>query len=308
MPEPIRVSPSTPSQTNRAGTYTVKPGDTLSTIAKNQLGDSSRWPEIMSLNKGILSAPEKLGAGMVLSLPAGTGHPAQVAQTTRPAQTPASPQVQQPTTPPVRPNSVDGFDRVVSLTFDDGPHPVNTPRVLEILKQHDVKATFFVTGQAALKYPDLIKRIVAEGHAIGNHTFTHADLSKLSPDQAKAEFDKTQAAIDKALGQHYEISMVRPPYGAGGKTTRAAMGPNQHMVLWNVDSNDWRYRNDDAKIMANIFEGSESVHARGGVILFHDIHPQTVRILDDVLSKLQKGGFDIQRTDATIGRKNPVII
>jgi len=210
------------------------------------------------------------------------------------------------TTTPVKPGGVDSFKRNVNLTFDDGPHPVNTPRVLDILKQHDVKAVFFVTGQGVEAHPELIRKIVAEGHALGNHTFTHADLSKLTPDQAKAEFARTQAAIDKALGYHYELTMVRPPYGAGSSVARAA-APGKDIVLWNVDSNDWRYRNDDAKIMANVFEGAESVHARGGTILFHDIHPQTVRILDDVISKLQKEGFNIERTDAALARKHAPI-
>ncbi len=207
---------------------------------------------------------------------------------------------------PARPGPVDSFKRSVNLTFDDGPHPVNTPRVLDILERHGVKATFFVTGQGAAAHPELIRKIVAGGHALGNHTYTHADLSKLTPEQAKAEFDKTQAAIDKALGYHYELKLVRPPYGAGSKVARAA-APNQTIVLWNVDSNDWRYRNDDAKIMANVFEGSESVHARGGTILFHDIHPQTVRILDDVIARLQREGFNIERTDTALERKRSPI-
>jgi len=306
MPGPVSNSPSvTPVAAGKtAGTYTVQSGDTLSKIAKNLLGDSSRWPEIMNLNKGVLSAPEKLKIGMTLTLPTGAKPATPAVATTT---TPVAPQPQKPvTTPAVTPNKTDKFEKVVSLTFDDGPHPVNTPRVLDILKKHDVKGTFFVTGQGVEKQPELIRRIVAEGHALGNHTYTHANLSKLTPAQAKVEFDKTQAAIDKALGYHYELTMVRPPYGAGPSVAKAA-APNQAIVLWNVDSNDWRYKNDDAKIMENIFAGSNSVHARGGTILMHDIQPQTVRVLDDVISRLQREGFDIQRTDATLAKKKPVI-
>ncbi|MGC4122247.1 MAG: polysaccharide deacetylase family protein [Myxococcales bacterium] len=227
---------------------------------------------------------------MKLTLPTGATAPqAPATQTTT-----TQPQKPATTTPAVTPNKTDGFHKVVNLTFDDGPHPVNTPRVLDILKQHGVKATFFCTGEGIQKNPELIKRIIAEGHDIGNHTFTHANLSKLTPAQAKAELDKTQAALDKVLGYHYPMSTVRPPYGAGPAIAKQAMEPGQKMVLWNVDSNDWRYKNDDAKIFANIFEGANSVHARGGTILMHDIQPQTVRVLDEVIGRLQKQGFDIQ--------------
>jgi len=182
---------------------------------------------------------------------------------------------------------------------------VNTPKVLETLKKFGVKATFFVTGEGALKHPELIRQILAEGHQIGNHTFDHANLSKLSKDQITSELDRTQAAIDKAVGHHYEMTMIRPPYGAGGPNLKAAAG-GKDVVLWNVDSNDWRYKNEDAKIIANIFEGSESVRARGGTILMHDIHPQTVRVLDGVIDRLQREGYDIQRTDEILAAKrNP---
>lgn len=304
MPGPVTNTPNVAPVTggkSAAGTYTVQSGDTLSKIAKNLLGSAARWPEIMNLNKGILSAPEKLRVGMVLTLPTGA------APTTTPTAPTTTPTTTKPTTTPaVTTGKTDKFEKVVSLTFDDGPHPVNTPRVLDILKRHGVKATFFVTGQGVEKQPELIRRIVAEGHALGNHTYTHANLSKLTPAQAKVEFDKTQAAIDKALGYHYELTMCRPPYGAGPSVARAA-APNQTVVLWNVDSNDWRYKNDDAKIMANIFAGANSVHARGGTILMHDIQPQTVRVLDEVIGRLQREGFDIQRTDATLGKKKPAI-
>lgn len=296
MPDPIRTSPtSLPNAKASGASYAVKPGDTLYKIAQSALGDGNRWQEILNLNKGILPSPERLGVGMVLALPTGAVPPA------APEKKPEAPKPSAPA------SSVDRFEKVVSLTFDDGPQPVNTPRVLDILKAHGVKGTFFVTGANAEKYPELIKRIVAEGHALGNHTYTHANLSKCTAAQAKAEFDRCQAAIDKALGAHYDLKLVRPPYGATGPQVKAALAPGQQIVLWNVDSNDWRYAKDDQKIFQNIFEGAYGVHARGGTILFHDIHPQTVRVLDEVISRLQRSGFDIQRTDAALGAKRPAI-
>lgn len=215
-----------------------------------------------------------------------------------------------PSGPPVAPSRspglfhTDAFKGKVALTFDDGPHPVNTPKVLDILKKHKVKATFFVTGQNAKRYPELIKRMVKEGHTIGNHSYDHANLSKMGPAQVRADLRRTQQAVDEALGRHYEIDQFRPPYGATNETVKeAARGEKDFNILWNVDSNDWRYTNNDAAIMKNIFEGTSSVYARGGVILFHDIHPQSVRVLDDVIARLQKEGFDIQKTDRLIGEK-----
>lgn len=198
----------------------------------------------------------------------------------------------------------DRFNKTVALTFDDGPHPVNTPKVLDILEQYDVKATFFVTGENAQKYPELVRRIVAEGHTIGHHSWDHDDLRRTSPSQIRAELRRTQQAVGAALGRPYEIDQFRPPYGAMNDGVKQAVrDENDLAIMWNVDSLDWKFRNDDAKILQQVFEGSSSVYARGGVVLFHDIHPQTVRVLDDVIVRLKSEGFDIQKTDRLIGQK-----
>lgn len=189
----------------------------------------------------------------------------------------------------------------VTLTFDDGPHPVNTPKVLDTLKQFDAQATFFVTGEHAAQNPKLLQRIVAEGHTLGYHTYDHANLSKLTPAQISQDMKKTQAAIDQALGYHYELKLVRPPYGAGADRVKQA-APDKQVVLWNVDSNDWRFRKDDAQILKQVFEGANSVHARGAsILLMHDIHPQTTRVLGETLQRLRDGGYDIQNAGQFFG-------
>ncbi len=224
---------------------------------------------------------------------------------------PQPPPTPKPPAPPTQPDAVmrglfysDKFVGRAALTFDDGPHPVNTPKVLDILKQYNVKGTFFVTGVNAQKYPDLIKRIVKEGHSLGNHSWDHKDLAKLNATEVKADLAKAQAAVDKALGYHYELEQFRPPYGSMDVEVKEVARKNADAaVLWNVDSNDWRYKNDDKKILANVFEGANSIYARGGVILFHDIHPQTVRVLDDVIARLQKENFKIEKSEAFLQRK-----
>src|SRR5690606_16810957 len=140
--------------------------------------------------------------GMVLKLPTG----AVDAPTTPAPSEPLKPAPAKPApTTPKAGEAVQGlyysdrFEKQVALTFDDGPHPVNTPQVLDILKEYGVKGTFFVTGNNAERYPALIKRIVDEGHTLGNHTFGHPDLAKLSEADVLNELARTQRAVDKAL-------------------------------------------------------------------------------------------------------------
>lgn len=308
-PAPTEATATAKAPAASAKTYTVQPGDTLYAIARKTLGDGGRYAEIQALNSDILPDANKLSVGMVLKLPTGAAATPTTPAPTAPAPTKPAPAKPAPSGP--KPGEAvqglyynDRFEKQVALTFDDGPHPVNTPQVLDILKEYGVKGTFFVTGNNAERYPELIKRIVAEGHTLGNHTFAHPDLAKLSEADVLNELARTQRAVDKALGKHYELEQVRPPYGSMDAEVKSAIAKNDDTaILWNVDSNDWRFKNDDAKILDNIFAGSSSVYVRGGVILFHDIHPQTVRVLDDVIARLQKEKFTITTTEAFLDQK-----
>lgn len=102
----------------------------------------------------------------------------------------------------------------IALTFDDGPDPHSTPRILATLRQRHVKATFFVVGSRVEEHPGLVRQIVKEGHAIGNHSYDHADMSLLIPGQIRLELQCTQKAVDGALGYHYRMALMRPPYGS----------------------------------------------------------------------------------------------
>jgi peptidoglycan/xylan/chitin deacetylase (PgdA/CDA1 family) len=101
----------------------------------------------------------------------------------------------------------------VALTFDDGPDPRTTPRILATLRRHDVKATFLLVGSQVERHPALLRRLVEEGHTIGNHSYDHADMSYLTPGQIRLELQRTQKAVDKSLGYHYQMTIMRPPYG-----------------------------------------------------------------------------------------------
>src|SRR6266850_4703054 len=100
----------------------------------------------------------------------------------------------------------------IAMTFDDGPHPVLTPRLLDVLKARGIKATFFLIGQNAAEYPDIVRRIAAEGHEIGNHTWNHPQLTKLSPAALREEIDRTSSTIAEIIGK--PLLVMRPPYGA----------------------------------------------------------------------------------------------
>lgn len=126
----------------------------------------------------------------------------------------------------------------VALTFDDGPDVYYTSQILDILKQNKVKATFFIIGTRAQTHPEMIRRIVREGHSIGNHTWNHSNLSKLSPERVKEEVQKTEQVLYNITG--FKTAMFRPPYGAASaRTTSEISSLGYNIVNWSVDTRDW---------------------------------------------------------------------
>ena len=124
--------------------------------------------------------------------------------------------------------------RKIALTFDDGPHPYYTEQLLDGLKERNVRATFFVTGEHAELYPDIIERMKEEGHLIGNHTYSHMQLKTGSLDAFKEELVKTNEIISGITGE--EVLFVRPPYGTWEKSLEAEL--NMFPVLWTIDPLD----------------------------------------------------------------------
>ena len=169
---------------------------------------------------------------------------------------------------------------VVYLTFDDGPHPTYTLQVLDILARHDARATFFVLGSLAEHYPDLVARIVSEGHTVANHSWNHGNLAGLP----HSSFDDTIGHTQAVLGDH-ATPCLRPPYGSIDAFTRewaAALGLN--LVLWTVDTNDWRRPGAQA-IADRIVQGATDE----AIILMHDAggnRTQTVQGLELALNRL----------------------
>ena len=182
--------------------------------------------------------------------------------------------------------SVVGKGPYVAMTFDDGPHPTRTPRLLDILLARNIKATFFTVGTNAGLYPQILQRMVNEGHEIGNHTQTHPDLSTLSDAQVRAELDSCHAAIVAATG--VAPVLMRPPFGALTQAQRVWI-PQEYgyrTVFWDVDPLDWQQ--PGAGIVADRIVPAVG---NGSVVLSHDIHSGTIDAMPLVLDRLLAKGY-----------------
>ncbi|PTX95054.1 polysaccharide deacetylase family protein [Spartobacteria bacterium LR76] len=188
----------------------------------------------------------------------------------------------------------------IAMTFDDGPNPELTPKLLDMLKARGIKATFFVVGQNAAQYPEILKRMVAEGHEIGNHSWSHPALTKLGVDGVKKQIESTNAAIEQATGQ--KVTVMRPPYGATSQILNRRYYDQYGMkvILWSVDPLDWKYRNS-ARVSAQIIQ---SAHP-GAIILAHDIHATTVGAMPETFDALLAKGYKFVTVSELIAMDQP---
>ncbi|MBN8293360.1 polysaccharide deacetylase family protein [Rhodobacter sp. NTK016B] len=175
----------------------------------------------------------------------------------------------------------------VALTFDDGPHPQNTPWLLDILAQYNAKATFYVIGRNAQRYPEILRRIVAEGHEIGNHTLSHPVLARLGDGNVLREIDRTQQIVWDAVGA-VPVTM-RPPYGSFSHRQMNMLFNQRNLstVVWSVDPQDWR-RPGVSVVADRMVRGARP----GAVILAHDIHGPTIRAVPQALQGILARGLE----------------
>lgn len=171
----------------------------------------------------------------------------------------------------------------VALTFDDGPHKTVTKEILKVLDKYDAKATFFMLGNQVKKNKDVLKEVKKRGHEIGNHSYSHKNLTKLKPEQVLLEVKSTNAVIKSVIGE--EATVFRPPYGA--TTDEVDELVKLPVALWTVDTLDWKYRNKN-KLLPVV---KNSVR-NNSIILMHDIHQSTADGLDSVLAYLKKQGYE----------------
>lgn len=176
--------------------------------------------------------------------------------------------------------------KYIAMTYDDGPHPRNTPRLLDMLRERNIKATFYVIGQSVGLYPQVVRRTVEEGHEIGNHSQTHRLLSKLPDSEIIADLGRCESAVVSAAG--VKPLTLRPPYG--GLLQRQRELVHAHFgyptILWSVDPLDWK-RPGASVVSSRILAGASA----GGIVLSHDLHSQTVDAMPATLDTLLRRGY-----------------
>lgn len=204
------------------------------------------------------------------------------------------------------------------LTFDDGPSHENTGKILDTLKKHNIKgAIFFVEGENAKRNPMLIRRIVQEGHILGNHSYKHEDLTKLTKEELGKTLTATDKVVDDILGYDYPMVFVRPPYGYVNNDVRNYIEQNYggRIIKWTDDSEDWKVQSEiyqkqkqrKAQARSNepaipkshletvkerVLKNIDTCRNKGGkVLLFHDVHKNTAEELDGIIEGLNDKGF-----------------
>lgn len=179
----------------------------------------------------------------------------------------------------------------IAITFDDGPSEVWTPKLLDGLKERGVKGTFFLIGQNVEKCPEVVKRLSEEGHLIGNHTYHHVEITKLSGEEAEREILDTNEAVFRITGK--EVFYMRPPFGAWQRDLELEMPVLP--VMWTVDPLDWTTENTDEIVNKVVTETEEN-----DIILLHDCYKSSVEAALRIIDILQKEGFEFVTVDELI--------
>ncbi|WP_437565516.1 polysaccharide deacetylase family protein [Sorangium sp. So ce542] len=178
----------------------------------------------------------------------------------------------------------------IALTFDDGPHPEHTPRLLDRLAEHRVLATFFVLGAMARSHPDLVRRIVAGGHEIGNHTYTHVSLEHASPQLLRAEVGTTRALLEDLTGN--PCPLFRPPWGKVSARALLQLWSEEHtVVLWNADPRDYAMKSSEAAVAWCARYRPRS----GDIILLHDTSTVASALVRELVERTSRQDIHFSR-------------
>jgi peptidoglycan/xylan/chitin deacetylase (PgdA/CDA1 family) len=228
--------------------------------------------------------------------------PKPVVPAEKPSPAPVKPKASPtPTEPPITFNSVHVDGPFIALTFDDGPNATLTPKLLDLLAARHLKATFFVVGQNAADHPEILRRAVREGHEIGNHSWSHPNLGKMSDEAVRRELQKTEDAIVAAIGK--KPTLLRPPYGS--ITARQKKWIHEEfgyrIILWDVDPLDWK-RPGPSVVTARILKETRA----GSIVLSHDIHPPTIEAMPATFDQLIKKGFKSVTVTELLAMATPV--
>ncbi len=194
--------------------------------------------------------------------------------------------------------SVTTEKKQIALTFDDGPHPALTPRILEILAKYNVPATFFMVGQNVLNYPNAARAVIDAGHEVGNHTFTHPHIANLNEKAIFEEIGKCEDALEELC--EYRPHLLRTPQGALTQSLeRCLLDDDYILVLWSLDTRDWENKST-ASIVKTVLEGVQS----GDIILMHDFighNSKTPEALEKIIPILLSRGYEFVTVSALLG-------
>src|SRR6266498_4893849 len=191
-----------------------------------------------------------------------------------------------PDEPGITFNSVHVAGPYIAMTFDDGPSATLTPKLLDLLAAHHIKATFFVIGENVAEHPEIVARAAREGHEIANHSWSHPNFGKMSDESVRHQLQQTDDAIKNATGKR--PTLLRPPYGSITAREKRWIHDEfgYHIILWDVDPYDWK-RPGPAVVRARILKETQL----GSIVLSHDIHPGTIEAMPSTFDELEAKGF-----------------
>lgn len=199
---------------------------------------------------------------------------------------------------PVQSSKIDPSKPMVAVTFDDGPNPKTTNRILDSLEFYNARATFFVLGSLAEKYPDVLVRMKGLGCQIGNHTYDHPQLTNISSQKASSQLTRTSDIIANITGTR--PTAIRPPYGSYNSTVSSIAGAP--LILWSIDTLDWKSRNAE-KVINSVLPNVKD----GDIILMHDIYTSTASAAESIIPALIGKGFQLVTVDELARYKNKTL-
>ncbi|OPB00923.1 hypothetical protein BFW87_00495 [Pseudomonas fluorescens] len=199
-----------------------------------------------------------------------------------------------------KPSAID--KKYIALTFDDGPQAPATPALLDVLKKYDAKATFFVLGSAIVGNAPILRRMMAEGHTIGNHTLTHSRLTDLEAEKVRSEITTVNALMLKATGKVPEV--FRPPYGVhNDNVVDAARANGLAIILWNKNPDDSNFFSTASVISDRIIAGAQD----GDIVFLHDTSQRSVEATEMTIRNLSEKGFVFVTVENLIKRRGSLV-
>ena len=196
---------------------------------------------------------------------------------------------------PFLPKRVDPEKKLIAFSFDDGPSRKNTEKILKALDKNNARATFFMLGQNAKYYPDLVKKVEESGNEIAGHSWNHPLLTKLGKKGVKKQMSQMNEAIASVTGS--DVGLLRTPYGSINRTVKNTV--KDPLILWSIDTLDWKTLNADKTAAAILKQAKD-----GDIILMHDIHAPTAEAVKKVLPKLEKKGFQVCTVSELLEARN----